>query len=87
MGSVSQDMALSRPALGQDVQLGMLYDVRTSQFFAGVSLWNNDVVNAKQELDEQKVQNADYNFSYSLEEALSNSSLNVEGSLSLDLNI
>jgi len=85
MGSVSHDMVLSQPALGQDVQLGMLYDVRASQFFGGVSLWSNEVVNAKQELDENKVQNADFNFSYSLEEARSNSSLNIEGSLSLDL--
>ncbi|RYO92050.1 hypothetical protein DL763_004806 [Monosporascus cannonballus] len=80
-------MLADRPALGQDVQLGMLYDVRTSQFFSGISLWNNDDVNAEQELDEQKVQNADFNFSYSLKEARSNSSLNVKGSLSLDLKL
>ncbi|RYP73509.1 hypothetical protein DL770_007759 [Monosporascus sp. CRB-9-2] len=87
MGNTSNDMVLSQPALGQDVQLGMLYDARTSQFFGGISLWDNDVVNAKQELDEQKVQNADFTFSYSLEEARSNSSLDVEGSLSLDLKL
>src|ERR1700759_2131712 len=57
---------ITQPALGQDVQLGMLYDVRTAQFFSGVSLWNNEVVNAKQELDEQSVQNAEFTYAFSL---------------------
>ncbi|KAM0330220.1 hypothetical protein ACHAQA_004395 [Verticillium albo-atrum] len=87
MGSMPNNEVLSLPALGQDVQLGMLYDVRTAQFFGGVSLWNNDIVNAKQELDDNKIQNAEFKFSSSLEESRSNNSLNVEGSLSLDLKI
>ncbi|KAK4031565.1 hypothetical protein C8A01DRAFT_21239 [Parachaetomium inaequale] len=44
-------IVLPKPALGQDVQLGMLYDVRSGQFFASLSLWDNDVVNAKQQLE------------------------------------
>src|SRR6266699_5204382 len=63
------DEVLTLPSLGQDVQLGMLYDVRTGQFFGGMSLWDNDVVNAKQTLDDRVVQNAEFTYSYSLEEA------------------
>ncbi|KAK6361036.1 hypothetical protein TWF730_007151 [Orbilia blumenaviensis] len=85
--ALSNETVITRPALGQDVQLGMLYDVRTSNFFAGLSLWKNDVVNAKQNIDDEKIQNADFEFSYSLEESRKKSSLNVEGSLSLDLKI
>jgi hypothetical protein len=80
-------VAPTLPALGQDVQLGMLYDVRTAQFFGGVSLWNNDVVNAKQTLDDNEVQNAEFTCSYSLDEARNHVALDVEGSLSLDLGI
>ncbi|KAJ1323456.1 Down syndrome cell adhesion molecule-like protein 1 [Microdochium nivale] len=64
----------------------MLYDVRKSQFFGGVSLWCNDDVNPVQPPDEL-IQNADYKFSYSIEEARKNCLLDVEGSLSLDLKI
>ncbi|KAK6359513.1 hypothetical protein TWF696_000669 [Orbilia brochopaga] len=85
MDGTSRDLVLSQPALGQDVQLGMLYDVRSSQFFAGVSLWDDDVVNAKQNLDTEKVQDAEFYVSYSLEEARRNVSLDVEGCLGLDL--
>ncbi|KAJ3962386.1 hypothetical protein N0V92_000863 [Colletotrichum tropicale] len=81
------DTSLSHPALGQDIQLGMLYDARTSQFFGGVSLWDHSVVNAKQELNEAQVQNADFILSHSLEEARTNYSLDAEGSLSLDLKL
>ncbi|KAJ0272255.1 hypothetical protein Brms1b_010445 [Colletotrichum noveboracense] len=81
------DTSLSHPALGQDIQLGMLYDARTSQFFGGVSLWDHSVVNAKQELNEAQVQNADFVLSHSLEEARTNCSLDAEGSLSLDLKL
>ncbi|KAG4218218.1 hypothetical protein PC116_g33302, partial [Phytophthora cactorum] len=81
------DEVIKRPALGQDVQLGMLYDARTMQFFAGVSLWDDDVVNKVQEKKEDKLQNTDYSLSYSLQEARNNSSLDVEGSLSLDLKL
>ncbi|KAF3206843.1 hypothetical protein TWF192_003049 [Orbilia oligospora] len=87
MSKISDEMILSRPALGQDVQLGMLYNARSSQFFAGISLWDSAVVNPKQELDDGKVQNADFKVSYSLEEARRNSSLDAEGLLSLDLGI
>ncbi len=76
---------ITQPALGQDVQLGMLYDVRTGQFFSGISPWNNEVVNAKQELDEQSVQNAEFTYAFSLEEARKQAGLNVEGGLGLDL--
>ncbi|KAK0512138.1 hypothetical protein JMJ35_005266 [Cladonia borealis] len=78
---------LTLPALGQDVQLGMLYDVRTAQFFGGLSLWNNNVVNAEQTLDEHAVQNADFTYSYSLDEARNHVTLDVESSLSLDLGL
>ena len=78
---------LTLPALGQDVQLGMLYDVRTAQFFGGFSLWNNNVVNAKQTLDERTVQNADFTSSCSLDEARNHVALDIESSLSLDLGL
>ncbi|EOA81113.1 hypothetical protein ACJQWK_07980 [Exserohilum turcicum] len=76
---------LKRPALGEDVQLGMLYDYRTSQFYAGVSLWDNSVVNAEQILPEQMVQNGDFTYSFSLDEARSDAALDAEGGLDLDL--
>ncbi|KAI1392852.1 uncharacterized protein F4822DRAFT_392399 [Hypoxylon trugodes] len=87
MGIACNDTILSQPALGRDVQLGMLYDVRTSQFFGGISLWDNDVVNANEKVGEEKVQNAEFSFSYSLEEARRNSSLDIEASLGLDLKL
>ncbi|KAF3809460.1 hypothetical protein GCG54_00012741 [Colletotrichum gloeosporioides] len=83
----SYDSSLSQPALGRNIKLGMLYDVRTSQFFSGVSLWDNSVVNAKPELSEEQVQNADFVLSHSLEEARNNISLDTEGSLNLDLKL
>ncbi|QPC72255.1 hypothetical protein HYE68_003007 [Fusarium pseudograminearum] len=76
---------ITLPSLGQDVQLGMLYNARTSELFAGISLWDNDVVNAKQTKDENRVQNAEFSFSTSIEDSRKNSSLDVEGSLTLDL--
>ncbi|KAI3011067.1 hypothetical protein CBS147346_1268 [Aspergillus niger] len=87
MGDTADVMTLTQPALGHDVQLGMLYDAYHSQFFAGVSLWKDSVVNVKQELDEAKIQNAEFVYSHSLEEARNNSSLDAEGSLSLDLKL
>ncbi|KAK7743328.1 hypothetical protein SLS62_010651 [Diatrype stigma] len=78
---------ITQPALGQDVQLGMLYDARTMQFFAGVSLWDNTVVNEHQELKADKLQNSHYSLSYSLQEARNNNALNIEGSLGLDLKL
>ncbi|KAI5863678.1 hypothetical protein GGS23DRAFT_564932 [Durotheca rogersii] len=80
-------MVLTLPALGQDVQLGMLYDIRTAQFFSGVSLWSNSIVNARQTLDDHVVQNTEFTYSNSLEQARSHVALDVEGSLSLDLGI
>ncbi|KAK0710201.1 hypothetical protein B0T26DRAFT_755299 [Lasiosphaeria miniovina] len=44
-------------------------------------------VNARQTLDDHVVQNAEFAFTYSLEEARGNAALDVEGSLSLDLDI
>ncbi|KAI2471704.1 hypothetical protein F4781DRAFT_386374 [Annulohypoxylon bovei var. microspora] len=78
-------MALTLPALGQDTQLGMLYDVRNAQFFDGVSLWDNEMVNAKQTLDDHAVQNAEFTYSTSLDQARSHVSLDAESSLNLDL--
>ncbi|KAL4726578.1 hypothetical protein ACLX1H_005465 [Fusarium chlamydosporum] len=75
------------PALGQDVQLGMLYNVRTSELFAGISLWDNAVVNSEQTKDESKVQNAEFYYSTSIEDSRKKSALDVEGSLALDLKI
>ncbi|XEU95058.1 hypothetical protein FSHL1_000342 [Fusarium sambucinum] len=75
------------PALGQDVQLGMLYNVRTSELFAGISLWDNAVVNNEQTKDESKVQNAEFYYSTSIEDSRKKSALDVEGSLALDLKI
>jgi len=80
-------VVLTRPALGEDVQLGMLYDIRAAQSFGGLSLWNKDVVNAKQTLEDQAVQNAEFTYSYSLDEARDHVALDVEGSLSLDIGI
>ena len=74
-----------QPALGQDIQLGQLYDVRSLQFFGGISLWKDSEVNAVQQKDDNKVQNAEYRFTYSLDEARNDNSLNIEGSLALDL--
>jgi hypothetical protein len=74
-----------QPALGQNIQLGMLYDVRSQQFFGGISLWKDSEVNAAQATADNKVQNAEYRFTYSLDEARSDNSLNIEGSLALDL--
>ncbi|WKT40267.1 hypothetical protein QSH57_005073 [Fusarium oxysporum f. sp. vasinfectum] len=82
---VASGNVITLPSLGQDVQLGMLYNVRTSELFAGVSLWDNAVVNAKQTTDENKVQNAEFSYSTSIEESRKKSSLDVEGSLTLDL--
>ncbi|KAK3491084.1 uncharacterized protein B0T23DRAFT_176302 [Neurospora hispaniola] len=74
-----------QPALGQNIQLGMLYDVRSQQFFSGISLWKDSEVNATQAVDDKKVQSADYRFTYSLDEARNDNSLSIEGSLALDL--
>ncbi len=76
---------LSQPALGQDVQLGMLYDLRTAQFFGGVSLWDNEIVNARQTLEEHTLQNGEFTYSTSLEEARNQAALDIEGALGLDL--
>lgn len=76
---------LTHPALGHDVQLGMLYDVRTAQFFGGVSLWDDKIVNVKQALDEYTVQNGEFTYSFSLDEARKHATLDVEGALVLDL--
>ncbi|KAK1775417.1 hypothetical protein QBC45DRAFT_335358 [Copromyces sp. CBS 386.78] len=83
-GSANEVFAL-QPALGQNIQLGMLYDARSQQFFSGISLWKDSEVNATQAVDDKKVQSADYRFTYSLDEARSDNSLNIEGSLALDL--
>ena len=74
-----------QPALGQDIKLGQLYDVRSSQFFGGISLWKDSDVNAVQQADDKKVQNAEYRFTYSLDEARNDNSLSIEASLALDL--
>ncbi|KAK3493368.1 hypothetical protein B0T13DRAFT_50003 [Neurospora crassa] len=74
-----------QPALGLNIQLGMLYDARSQQFFSGISLWKDSEMNATQAVDDKKVQNADYRYTYSLDEARSDNSLNIEGSLALDL--
>jgi len=55
-------MILSQPALGQDIQLGMLYGSRTTQFFGGVSLWDNEIVNARQTLEEHTLQNGEFTY-------------------------
>lgn len=83
-GNTSEVFPLE-PALGQNIQLGQLYDVRSRQFFAGISLWKDSEVNAIQATDDKKVQNADYRFTYSIDEARTDNSLNIEGSLALDL--
>ncbi|XDG05408.1 hypothetical protein ABKA04_005023 [Annulohypoxylon sp. FPYF3050] len=84
---MSHEEMITKPALGQDVQLGMLYDVRTMQFFAGVSLWDNKIVNEHQELEEDKLQDPHYSLSYSLQQARENNSLDIESSLGLDLKL
>jgi hypothetical protein len=77
---------LSLPSLGEDVQLGMLYDARTGQFFGGASFWSNEVVNTKQEIAD-KVQNAEYSYTETLDEARKSIGLNIEGAIALDLGI
>ncbi|KAH6605061.1 hypothetical protein Trco_006768 [Trichoderma cornu-damae] len=78
---------ITRPSLGQDVQLGMLYDSRKETFFAGISLWDSEEVNKIEVIDENKVQNASTVFSYSTEDARKAANLDIEGSLSLELSI
>ncbi|ORY01737.1 hypothetical protein BCR34DRAFT_605816 [Clohesyomyces aquaticus] len=78
---------LRRPALGDDVQLGMLYDVRLAQLFKGILLWKNDIVIAKQELEDHAVQKSDFAYSYSLSDARNHVALDAEGSLNLSLGI
>ena len=78
---------LSQPALGQDVQLSMLYDSRTTQFFGGVSLWDNEIVNTRQTLEEHTLQNGEFTYSTSLDEARNQAALDVEGALGLDLSM
>ncbi|KAK6339773.1 hypothetical protein TWF718_009167 [Orbilia javanica] len=84
MGGDPDDTVLSRSALGQNIQLGMLYDARSSQTFASISLWDNDFVNAKQEITEETVEHADFTTSCSLEEAQKDNSFDAEGSLTLN---
>ena len=62
-------MALTKPALGQDLQLGMLYDIRSEQFLAGLPLWNNDVVNSKQQIEYKEVKDPDVSYTTSLHDA------------------
>jgi len=78
---------ITRPALGHDIQLGMLWDARTCQVFGGISLWKDSDVNAEQEIEEGKVQQADYAYLLSLDDARKNSGLDAEGALSLSLGI
>ncbi|KAK4235960.1 hypothetical protein C8A03DRAFT_36177 [Achaetomium macrosporum] len=80
-------MVLTKPALGEDVQLGMLHDVRSGQFFAGLSLWDNNVINAKQQVEVQQVQDADFTYTTSLDDARVWADLDLEGCLNLDLGI
>ncbi|KAK4201367.1 hypothetical protein QBC40DRAFT_223695 [Triangularia verruculosa] len=75
------------PALGQDIQLGMLYDARTARLHAGFSLWDNAVVNKEQDIDDSKIQDAAFSYSYSLQEARSKAGLDIEGSLNLDFGL
>ncbi len=78
---------ITRPALGHDIRLGMLWDARTGEVFGGISLWKDSDVNATQEIEEGKVQHAAYAYSLSLDEARKNSGIDAEGALSLDLGI
>ncbi len=78
---------ITKPALGHDIQLGMLWDARTNEVFGGISLWKDSDVNAAQEIEEGKVQGAAYAYSLSLDETRKNSGLDAEGALSLDLGI
>ncbi|KAK4145847.1 uncharacterized protein C8A04DRAFT_10268 [Dichotomopilus funicola] len=80
-------MVLTKPALGEDVQLGMLHDVRSGQFFAGLSLWDNNVINAKQQVEGQQVQDPDFTYTTSLDDARVWAGLDLEGCLNLDLGI
>ncbi|PNP59433.1 hypothetical protein THARTR1_00923 [Trichoderma harzianum] len=75
------------PALGQDVELGMLYDVRTEQFIDGESLWSNDVVDSKHAIEYYRAENPEFTCSHSLDQARLHAGLDVERSLSLDLGI
>lgn len=78
----TNDVLPLQPALGQIIQLGMLYDVRSQQFFSGISLWKDYDVNAVQAKDD-----TEYRYTYSLDEARNDNSLNVEVSLALDLKV
>ncbi|KAG9496544.1 hypothetical protein J7337_011320 [Fusarium musae] len=87
MDSTSNKSELNgfQPALGQQLQLGALYDARTRSFFSGMSLWDSESMAEKEQTNENQVQNADYYFTYSLDEARKENLLDIEGSLSLDL--
>ncbi|KAF3062915.1 hypothetical protein CFAM422_010440 [Trichoderma lentiforme] len=75
------------PALGRNVRLGMLCDIRTGELYGGVSLWDDSDINGEMEIQSDKVQNAEYMYSTSLEESRKNASLDAEGSLALDLKL
>ncbi|KAL5087851.1 hypothetical protein Trisim1_007502 [Trichoderma cf. simile WF8] len=75
------------PALGRNVRLGMLCDIRTGELYGGVSLWDDSDINGEMEIESGKVQNAEYMYSTSLEESRKNASLDAEGSLALDLKL
>lgn len=76
------------PALGKNIELGMLFDARSSQFYSGLSLWDNADINYEDvKINNQTIQDSSFMFSYSLKDARDQVGLNVEGSLALDLGI
>ncbi|KAJ1563159.1 hypothetical protein HK405_011876 [Cladochytrium tenue] len=78
---------IKMPALGEDIQLGMLYDYKTATFFSGVSPWRSSVANPTVDTPPNIVQNAEYKLFTSLDDARKYADLSAEGSLSLDLGV
>lgn len=81
--------AITLPSLGHDIQLGMLFDVRTMENFAGASFWDSNVCWREICADAQnnQVQNAEFKFSSSIEEGRKQIGLNAEFCLDLDLEL
>eukprot|EP01122_Echinamoeba_exundans_P010096 TRINITY_DN3688_c3_g1_i1.p1 TRINITY_DN3688_c3_g1~~TRINITY_DN3688_c3_g1_i1.p1 ORF type:complete len:258 (-),score=48.21 TRINITY_DN3688_c3_g1_i1:572-1345(-) len=84
---MEHENSITLPALGHDVQLGMMYNARTGELFAGVSVWDNSSVNRTEETKDHQIQDAEYEYSMSRKEAREKAGLSPEGSLSLDLGL
>ncbi|KAA8494090.1 Neoverrucotoxin subunit beta [Porphyridium purpureum] len=90
-GSPRDVLVIEKPALGQNVELGQMYDARTGQILGGMSLWDIQVANEILETknhEAPRFEDADlFNYSCSIEEAREKAGLNAEDCLLLDLGL